>query len=67
MKIRNISFSKDFNKLIIKKWKRLVKDGDITELEYKEPRKCGKCGIVVEDAIDMFKHIKDVHVENISG
>lgn len=41
-----------------------MKDGDITEVKYKEPRKCGKCEAVLEDAIDMFKHIKDVHIEN---
>ena len=63
--MKNISFSQDLNKLIIKKWKRLVKDGDITEVKYKEPRKCRKCGIIVEDSIDMFKHIKDVHVNNV--
>ena len=64
VQIKNISFSQDFNKLIIKKWKRLVKDGDITEIMYKEPQKCGKCTAVVDNAIDMFKHIKDVHIEN---
>ena len=60
--MKNISYSKEFNKVIIKKWKRLVKDGVITEVSYKKGRKCQKCEIVVEDAIDMFKHIKDVHM-----
>ena len=60
--IKNISNSEEFNKVIIKKWKRLVKDGDITDVSYKIPRKCLKCEIIVEDAIDMFKHIKDVHI-----
>ena len=64
LQIKNISFCQNFNKLVIKKWKRLVKDGEITEVKYEEPRKCIKCGILLEDAIDMFKHIKDVHIEN---
>ena len=62
--MRNISFSKDFNKVIIKKWKRLVKDGDITEVKYQEPRICRKCKIFIEDAIDMFKHLKDTHLDD---
>jgi len=62
VQMKNISYSKEFNKVIIKKWKRLVKDGVITEVSYKKGRKCQKCEIVVEDAIDMFKHIKDVHM-----
>merc|ERR1711915_568141 len=63
VRLRNISFHPDLNKLIIKRWKRLVKDGDITEVKYSIPRNCTKCGIALEDSIDMFKHIKDVHVK----
>ena len=62
VQMKNISYSEQLNKEIIKKWKRLIKHGDITEVAYKEPRKCLKCPIIVEDAIDMFKHIKDVHI-----
>ena len=63
--IKNISYSPKFSKLVIKKWKRLVKDGDITEVKYEKPRICKKCGTVFEDAIDKFKHIKDFHVKDL--
>ena len=63
IQVKNISFNPEFNKLIIKKWKRLIKDGDITEVKYSTPRTCNKCNFVFEDAIDMFKHIKDFHVD----
>ena len=63
VQIKDISFMPKFNKLIIKKWKRLVKEGDIKEVKYSTPRTCKKCNSVFEDAIDMFKHIKDIHVD----
>ena len=62
IRVKNISFNPHFNKLIIKKWKRLVKDGAIKLVKYSPPKICNKCNLVFEDAIDMFKHIKDFHV-----
>ena len=62
VKMSNISFSPEYNKLIKKKWKRMVQDADIKEVWYSTPRKCKKCSLIFEDAIDMFKHIKDIHV-----
>ena len=59
VKINNISFS--HNKVVIKKWKRMVLDGDIKEVQYSTPRKCIKCSLIFVDAIDMFKHIKVIH------
>ena len=63
VRIPNISFSSDLHKTVLKKWKQLVKDGDITEVEYDQPRRCGKCGLSLSDAIEMFKHIKEDHVK----
>ena len=63
VKINNISFS--HNKVVIKKWKRMVLDGDIKEVRYSTPRKCKKCSLIFVDAIDMFKHIKDIHIHTM--
>ena len=65
VKINNISFS--HNKVVIKKWKRMVLDGDIKEVQYSTPRKCKKCSLIFVDAIDMFKHIKDIHIHKQSS
>ena len=62
VKMSNISFSPEYNKVVIKKWKRMVLAGDIKEVRYSTPRKCKKCSLIFVDAIDMFKHIKDIHV-----
>ena len=61
--VQNLSFSKDYHKIILKKWKTLVKDGDITEVDYEQDKTCGKCGLMFGDAVDMFKHIKDMHTK----
>ena len=61
VKIRNLSFSADHHKIVVKKWKRLIRDGDITEVNYDIPRTCGKCKAVIPDAIEMFKHIRQRH------
>ena len=65
VQIQNLSFNQEMHKTVIKKWKQLVKDGDITDVSYSQPRKC-KCGLHFSDAIDMFKHIKDVHIKSKS-
>ena len=62
--LQNLTFNPDHHKSVIKKWKHLVKDGDITEVEYQQPRRCPKCSAVLSDAIEMFKHIKDNHVKS---
>ena len=62
VKIRNLSFSAKHHKNVIKKWKKLIKDGDISEVRYDTPRACGECNAIICDAIDMFKHIKDKHM-----
>ena len=67
VKMSNISFSPEYNKVVIKKWKRMVLDGDIKEVQYSTPRKCKKCSLSFVDAIDMFKHIKDIHIHNQSS
>ena len=61
VKIRNLSFSSDHHRTIVKKWKRLIKDGDITEVQYDIPRSCGKCKALMPDAIEMFRHIRHHH------
>ena len=67
VKIRNLSFSADHHKTVVKKWKRLIKDGDITEVDYDIPRACGKCKAVIPDAIEMFKHIRQHHHHQHEG
>ena len=62
VRVQNLSFSSEHHKTIIKKWKRLIKDGDITEVTYDSPRSCGKCRAVLSDSIDMLKHIRDNHI-----
>ena len=63
LRVQNISFNSDLHKTVLKKWKQLVKDGDITQVDYEQPRQCGKCGLTFSDAIEMFKHIKEDHVK----
>ena len=63
VKLNNLSYTSEHNATIIKKWRRLVKDGDITSIKYSPPRKCKKCDMVFEDSVDMFKHIKSSHIE----
>ena len=63
VKLNNLSYTSEHNATIIKKWRRLVKDGDITSIKYSPPRKCKKCDNVFEDSVDMFKHIKSSHVD----
>ena len=65
VKMSNISFSPEYNKVVIKKWKRMVLDGDIKEVRYSTPRKCKKCSLIFVDAIDMFKHIKVIHIHTM--
>ena len=67
VKMSNISFSPEYNKVVIKKWKRMVLDGDIKEVQYSTPRKCKKCSLSFVDAIDMFKHIKVIHIHKQSS
>ena len=67
VKMSNISFSPHYNKVVRKKWRRMVLDGDIKEVQYSTPRKCKKCSLSFVDAIDMFKHIKDIHIHNQSS
>ena len=67
VRVPNISFSSETHKTVIKKWKQLVKDGDITQVEYDTPRQCQKCGLSCSDAIEMFKHIKDDHVKKLKN
>ena len=63
VKISNVSLKVEHNKTVIKKWRRLVKDGDISAVRYSMPRKCTKCDEVLEDSVVMFKHIKEVHID----
>ena len=63
VKLNNLSFSSEHNTTIIKKWRRLVKDGEITTIKYSPPRKCKKCDKIFEDSVDMFQHIKSSHIE----
>ena len=67
VKLRNLSFSADHHKNVVKKWKRLIKDGDITEVSYDTPRACGKCKAVIPDSIEMFKHIRQLHLPQPTG
>lgn len=67
VRLGSVSYRAELNKTVIKKWKRLVKDGDIQDIRYSAPRKCGKCAEVFDDAVDMFKHIKEVHVDPLIG
>ena len=62
VKLTNLTFSAQHHRTVVKRWKRMVKDGDITELSYDKPRHCGKCKAVMLDAIDMIKHIRDSHI-----
>ena len=61
--IQNLSFNPNYHKTVIKRWKNLVKDGEIAEVAYSHPRVCRKCNIAMNDAVDMFKHIRDVHIK----
>ena len=63
--VQNLSFNPNYHKTVIKRWKNLVKAGDITEVSYANPRVCRKCNIVMDDAVDMFKHIRDVHIKTL--
>ena len=63
VRMSNVSLKVEHNKTVIKKWRRLVKDGDIPAVRYSMPRKCKKCDEVLEDSVDMFKHIKEVHID----
>ena len=63
--VQNLSFNPNYHKTVIKRWKNLVKAGEITEVAYTQPRVCRKCNIAVDDAVDMFKHIRDVHIKNL--
>ena len=63
VKLNNLSYTSEHNATIIKKWRRLVKDGEITSIKYSPPRKCKKCDAIFEDSVDMFKHIKSSHIE----
>ena len=63
LKLKNVSFSSEHNAIVIKNWRRLVKDGDITRFKYSPAKKCSKCDSVFEDSLDMFKHIKSSHME----
>ena len=63
IKLKNVSFSSEHNAIVIKNWRRLVKDGDITSFKYSPAKKCSKCESVFEDSLDMFKHIKSSHME----
>ena len=61
--VQNLSFNPNYHKTVIKRWKNLVKGGEITEVAYTQPRVCRKCNIAMDDAVDMFKHIRDVHIK----
>ena len=61
--VQNLSFNPNYHKTVIKRWKNLVKDGEIAEVAYSHPRVCRKCNIAMNDAVDMFKHIRDVHIK----
>ena len=61
--VQNLSFNSAYHKTIIKRWKKLVRDEEISDVTYSQPRICRKCNIPMNDAIDMFKHIRDVHMK----
>jgi len=61
--VQNLSFNLNYHKTVIKRWKNLVKDGEIAEVAYSHPRVCKKCNIAMNDSVDMFKHIRDVHIK----
>ena len=63
--VQNVSFNPNYHKTVIKRWKNLVKDGEITEVSYSYPRVCRKCNIAMDDAVDMFKHIRDAHIKTL--
>ena len=64
VRINLCNISQDFlyHHQVVRNWRRRIKDGDITSVEYDLPRKCTKCSNVLSNAIDMFRHIRDAHI-----
>jgi len=63
--VRNISQDFLYHHQVVRHWRRRIKDGDITSVDYGLPRKCTKCSLVLSNAIDMFRHIRDAHIQTL--
>jgi len=62
VKLKNLSFSSIHHRKVVKLWMNHIKEGRIISVEYDDPRACIKCKLVMFNAIDMFRHIRDVHI-----
>jgi len=60
--LQDIAHSPVHHRSVVRRWKRLVREEVITDVEYEQPRKCLKCQFSAGDAIEMFKHIRDAHI-----
>merc|ERR1712029_627229 len=64
VKLKNLSFSSIHHRKVVKLWMNHIKEGRIISVDYDDPRACIKCKLVMFNAIDMFRHIRDVHIPN---
>ena len=62
VKLKNLSFSSIHHRKVVKLWMNHIKEGRIISVDYDDPRACIKCKLVMFNAIDMFRHIRDVHI-----
>ena len=60
VRMKDITVNPEYSKLVMKQWKKMLKNRDI---EYSHSLHCPKCKRVITDAVDMFKHIKDMHLK----
>ena len=62
--VANISMDPLHHREVVRLWRRRIRDGDILTVDYEAARPCLSCGLLVFNAIDMFRHIRDLHVPN---
>ena len=62
--VSNISMDPLHHREVVRLWRRRIRDGDILTVDYEAARPCLSCGLLVFNAIDMFRHIRDLHVPN---
>ena len=62
--VPNISMDPLRHREVVRLWRRRIRDGDILTVDYEAARPCLSCGLLVFNAIDMFRHIRDLHVPN---
>ena len=62
--VSNISMDPLHHREVVRLWRRRIRDGDILAVDYEAARPCLSCGLLVFNAIDMFRHIRDLHVPN---